>query len=46
MTMPEMLNEMKSLRKVMLPGKRKPMFTVVTKKQGAILEAFEIKTYV
>jgi transposase len=46
MTMPEMLNEMKSLRKVMLPGKRKPMFTVVTKKQRAILEAFEIKTYV
>ena len=46
MTMPEMLNEMKSLRKVMLPNKRKPMFTKISKKQKDILAAFDVKIYV
>lgn len=46
MSMPEMLNEMKSLRSVKLPGKRKPIYTKTSKKQKEILDAFGIKTYV
>jgi transposase len=46
MTMPEMLNEMKSLRSVILPGKQKPVYTMPSKKQREILDAFGIKTYV
>jgi hypothetical protein len=46
MTMPEMLNEMKSLRSVKLPRKRKPIYTKASKKQKEILCAFGIKTYV
>jgi transposase len=46
MTLPEMMNEMKSLRRVTLPGKRKPVYTAPSKKQREILDAFGIKTYV
>jgi transposase len=46
MTLPEMMTEMKSLRRVTLPGKRKPMYTAPSKKQREILDAFGIKTYV
>jgi transposase len=45
MTMPEVLNEMKSLRCVKLPGKRKSIHTKASKKQKEILKAFGIKTY-
>jgi transposase len=46
MTMPEMLNEMKSLRSIKLHGKRKLIHTKASKKQKEILNAFKIKTYV
>jgi transposase len=46
MTMPELLNEMKSLRSVKLPGKRKSIHTKASKTQKEILKAFGIKTYV
>ncbi|MDR1043861.1 MAG: hypothetical protein LBP33_01925, partial [Candidatus Adiutrix sp.] len=46
MTLPEMMNEMKSLRSVKLPNKRKPINTKASKRQREILNAFRIKTYV
>jgi transposase len=46
MTLPEMMNELKSLRRVTLPGRQKPAYTAPSKKQREILDAFGIKTYV
>lgn len=46
MTMPEMLNEMKSLRSIKLHGRRKLIHTKASKKQREILNVFKIKTYV
>jgi transposase len=46
MTMPEMIGEMQTLRKVVVPGKRKALYTERTKRQKEILDAFGIKTYV
>jgi transposase len=44
MTMPEMLNEMKSLRSIKLHRKRKLIHTKASKKQKEILNAFNKKS--
>ena len=41
-TQPEIINELKLLRRVYLPGKRKPVYTELTKFQKEIYKAFDM----
>jgi hypothetical protein len=42
-TLPEIINEMKSFQRITLEGKRKPLYSKLTKLQSEILAAFSIK---